>query len=480
MVPHQELLVNGFFLGGPCDSSLPKQVVKSPWDGSVVGVAAESLWPQAEAALDAAAKAFLPWSRTPRTERQALLRKVASALREQAAEFAELMAKEIGKPITLGHAEVARAGFTFELSANLLDAPEWESVDVSYDPRSLGAEVLIRREPIGPIFCVTPFNWPVNLAAHKIAPALAVGNTVILKGSPLASLTTLAFARLIAECGLPPGVLNTVNCEPEIAERVATDDRVKMVSFTGSSAVGWTLKQKCWNKPVVLELGGAAPAYVGAGVNIESVAQQLAHSAFAYAGQVCVSAQNIFVDTDIYEPFRNALVAAAEAMPVRDPLSPESIVGPMIHEEAAKRVESWLSETSGSVLTGGQRAGNRLNPTVVDQPLPEDKVVCEEVFGPVVTLRAVDVPSLAMVEWNRSKFGLQASVFSPDEAVFDKFLRFVQTGTLIFNDTPSLRFDAMPYGGVKESGAGREGPRHAMAEMTVWKTVVRRRDSHSS
>ncbi len=474
MVPHQELLINGFFMGGPCDSSVPKQVVKSPWDGSVVGVAAEAMWPQADSAIDAATKSFTKWSRTSRSERAALLAVVAARLRGDTEALAQLMSLEIGKPIQMGRAELERAAITFDLAAKLMEEQEWHSIDVSSDSRSDGVVVTARKEPIGPIFCITPYNWPFNLAAHKLAPALAAGNTVVVKGSGSASLCTLALGRLMHECGFPEGVLNFLNCEPEIAEKIALDDRIKMVSFTGSPAVGWRLKELCWRKRVSLELGGTATTYVDSGVNLAVVADKLAKSAFGYAGQICISAQNVYVAFDAYDEFRNALVAATENVPTGDPSLEETWCGPMINSEAVDRVQSWIAESGGTVIAGGSRENNMLMPTLLETPLPNSQVVKEEVFGPVLTVQRVDVPSLAIVEMSRSSYGIHHSIFSENEDLIEKFCKFVPSGGWIINDVPSLRFDAMPYGGVKESGFGREGVRYAFDEMTEWSTRVRR------
>lgn len=474
MIPHQELLIDGFFLGGPCDTSISKSVVKSPWDGATIGVAAEAMWAQADAAIDAAHRAYRHWSRTSRQARQQILHSAAQLIQERSDDLAHLMALEIGKPITVGRAEVERAVITFKLAAHLLDDPEWQPIDVSLDPRSPGASVTARREPIGPLFCITPFNWPINLAAHKLAPALAAGNTVVLKGSEAAALTTLALARLLHEAGVPAGVLNAIHCEPAIAERVALDDRIKMVSFTGSGKVGWHLKQICWNKRVSLELGGTATTYVDDHVDPTVVAQKLATSAYSYAGQVCISAQNVFASFDVYDDLKAALIEATEKCRSGNPTDPDVVCGPLINSVAADRIMEWIGSSGGTVVCGGTREKNLIQPTLIESALPQSKLVCEEVFGPILNLQRVDVPSLALVELGRSPYGIHHSVFTKNQDLVEKFLKFVHVGGLIVNDVPSLRFDAMPYGGVKESGFGREGVRYAFEEMTDWKTVVRR------
>ncbi len=474
MVNHQELWINGYFLGGPCDTSLSKQVVHSPWDGHIVGVAAEAGTGEVDAAIEATQKAFLPWSRTSAQVRQTVLRRIAQSVQGNAEEWVALLANEIGKPITFARAEVARASRTFELAAQLLDKPDWDSIDVSDDPRANGVRVRARREAIGPIFCITPYNWPVNLAAHKLAPALAAGNTVILKGSPQASLSTLFWGRVLAEAELPDGIVNIINCEPHLAEKVALDDRVKMVSFTGSPKVGWHLKQLCWKKRVLLELGGNAPTYVDEDFDFSSIAKKLVQSAFGYAGQVCISAQNVYAHFDAYEPLLESLVRESSQLKTGDPNLEDTVCGPMISEEAAERVLQCVQSTQGKIETGGTRNGSLVQPTLISSPNPSDEVVKTEVFGPILTIQRVDVASLAIVEMNRSPYGLQAAVFTNKTDLADKFVKFLQYGGVVINDVPSLRFDAMPYGGVKESGFGREGVRYAFEEMTEWKTVILR------
>ncbi|MBL8060526.1 MAG: aldehyde dehydrogenase family protein [Chthonomonas sp.] len=474
MILHEELLIDGLFVGGPCDTSIAKQIATSPYDGSRVGVAAEGTWSEADAALQASTRAFLKWSRTPRQDRQGLILACAEAIQKHKAELCELMALEIGKPIDVGSAEIDRAVITFKLAAKFLEEPEWTSIDVSYDVRSAGATVESRREAIGPVLCITPFNWPINLAAHKIAPALAAGNTVILKGSEQASLCTLRLARILQSVGLPNGVLNALNCEPETTERMALDARVKMVSFTGSERIGWQLKEKCWNKRVSLELGGTASIYVHNDVDVSGLAEQIAKSAFGYAGQTCISAQNVYIHFDVYDALREGLIQATNGLAAGDPRKSGVICGPVISKSAAERIETWVNGSGGKVIAGGGRTKTLLQPTLLESPNPNSDAVAQEIFGPVLNLQRVDVPSMAMVELARSQYGIHHSIFTKSNDLVDQFLKFVSCGGLIVNDVPTLRFDAMPYGGVKRSGFGREGVRYAIEEMTELRAVVRR------
>lgn len=474
MILHEELLINGVFLGGPCDSSIAKDIATSPYDGARVGVAAEATWSEADAAIDAATKAFLPWSRTSRAERRRVLLDCAQAIRENKNELCHLMALEIGKPVDVAAAEVDRGVITIELAAAWLAENEWDSIDVSMDPRSAGVTVHSRRDAIGPVLCITPYNWPVNLAAHKIAPALAAGNTVILKGSGQAALCTLRLARILQSAGLPNGVLNALHCEPEIAEKIATDPRIKMVSFTGSEKVGWHLKEKCWDKRVALELGGTASVYVHKDADSAAIADKLAVSAFTYAGQICISTQSIYAHFDTYDALREALIEATNKIKADDPRKSGVICGPVIDSKSAERIESWVKGSGGTVLAGGGRVKTLMEPTLLESPNPNSNAVSQEIFGPVLNLQKVDVPSLAMVELSRSPYGINHAVFTQSNEVVDQFLKFVPCGSVIVNDVPSLRFDAMPYGGVKRSGFRREGVRYAIEEMTELRAVVRR------
>lgn len=474
MILHEELLVGGTFFGGPCDSSIPKHIVHSPFDGSRVGVAAEAGWGEADAAIEAAAKAHLPWSRSSRGDRQGVILSCAAALREHKAELCDLMALEIGKPVDVAAAEIDRSILTFELAARLLEASEWEDVDISTDPRSAGVQVAVRRESIGPVFCITPFNWPINLAAHKIAPALAAGNSIILKGSPQAALCTLRLARILHEAGVPHGVLNAVHCEADIAERIALDPRVRMISFTGSENVGWQLKEKCWDKRVTLELGGTASIYIHSDTDVSLLAPNIASSAFTYAGQICISTQTVYAHFDVYDALREALIEATHAVKASDPRTTGCICGPVISEQSAARITTAIDESGGTILAGGTGEKTLVQPTLIEAPNPSSDVVAKEIFGPVLNLQRVDVPSLAMVELARSPYGIQHAVFTKDERIVGQFLKFVPCGGLVVNDVPSLRFDAMPYGGVKRSGFGREGVRYAIEEMTELRAVVRR------
>lgn len=478
---HRELLVGGHFLGGECDQGVGKQVVRNPYDHTIVGSAAEAGVAEVEAALDAAARAFATWRISPRSERQKLLRRVATLVRERKPELAALAADEIGKPVTWAQAELDRCALTFDLAADLLSSYGRESMPVDFDPRGVGVSAVVERFPIGPILCITPYNWPFNLAAHKIAPALAAGNTVVLKGSGAASLCTLSLARLIHEAGCPPGVLNAVNCTPELAERMATDGRIAMVSFTGSPAVGWHLKQLCAEKRVSLELGGDASAIVMPDADLDWVVERCALAAYGYAGQVCISVQHVLCHEGVAGTVRDKLIAATRTTRHGDPKDPACVCGPLISPEAGVRVEEWIAEAVASgatLLTGGGRVGNIIEPTLIEFPPTwagdPPRLAREEVFGPIATFTSFSNFDEALQRVNASAYGIHTGLFTRDLDLVERAFRELEVGGVVVGDAPNLRFDNLPYGGVKRSGFGREGVRYAFDEMTELKTLVAR------
>ncbi len=475
---HREMLIDGHFIGGPCDQTTGKEIVRNPYDGSVVGTVAEGGWNDVNAAIAAAKDAFAQYRKSSGAERSALLSRIAQEVRNRSAELTDLLVAEIGKPVIWATGEVSRLSITFDLAAQ--EALTWneEDQDFSFDPRGKDYSGTFRRFPIGPILCIVPYNWPFNLTAHKLAPALAAGNTIILKPSPLAPLSTMTLARIIHECGCPPGVLNCVNIAAPLAEKAVRDPRVKMVSFTGSPKVGWHLKQLCWDKKVLLELGGDASVIVMPDADLDWAASRTALSAYGYAGQVCISAQHCYIHASVYEPFKEKLNQATQSCIFGDPAKEETVCGPLINEQAVDRVISWVDEAEAAgatVLVRGERRGNVLGPTLIENVPSDIPLGCEEVFGPVLTLSPFDEIAEAFEKVNASKYGIHASVFTENEAIAEQAYQELQVGGVIVNEFPTLRFDNMPYGGVKESGFGREGVRFAMEEMSELKAKVKRK-----
>ncbi|MBX3114725.1 MAG: aldehyde dehydrogenase family protein [Fimbriimonadaceae bacterium] len=473
---HQELLINGVFIGGPCDQSIGKTQHYAPYDGALVGTAAEAGWSEVTAAIDAAKTAFETWRFSKKADRAKLLKSIGQTVRERKEELATLMAQEIGKPVTQARAEVDRLALTFELSAELAVKDHTRTIDVSYDPRDTGLKCTSERFPIGPILAIVPYNWPYNLAAHKIAPALAAGNTVVVKTPSMGTLCTLALGRIIHECGCPDGVVNVLNMPSALAQKAAQDERIAMLSFTGSPKVGWMLKELLPKKKVALELGGDATAIVAADADIEKALKELPTAAFAYAGQICISLQHILVQESLYESFKTKFLSAVEEIQTGDPLDESTICGPVISDDVADKVMELLSsseDAGATILTGGSRIGNVIEPTVLEGITRDHTLGREEAFAPLVTLQSYSTDEEA-IEWvNASQFGIHASLYTTEKSRVQRYYEEIEIGGLIINNPPSLRFDAMPYGGVKNSGFGREGVENTFHEMTEEKLLLK-------
>ena len=451
---------------------------RSPYDGTVVGTAPVSGPDEAFRALESAYGAFTTWRHSPLGDRQALLVRIAELVRERSESLAKLMALEVGKPITFAWAEVARLEVTFRLAASLLDEPARVELPLQFDKRGESYRCFVEREPMGVVFGIVPWNWPFNLAAHKLAPAIAAGCTVVLKPSHGAAVSTFALAEVLHDAGCPSGVVNTVLCENEVAEQMAQDPRVAFLSFTGSPRVGWHLKELVPRKHVALELGGDASALVFDDADLDWAVKRVALGKYGYAGQICIAVQHSRVQAGAYDAVRDGLVAATEGTTYGDPLLEETVCGPLFTTEAADRVMEWIEEAEsagGRVLTGGNRIGNVIEPTLIEGVPDGCRLAKEEVFGPVLTLSRFENDEEAVSQVNRSQFGIQCGVFTRDEARVERMYRSLEVGGVIANDYPTLRFDVMPYGGVKQSGFGREGVRYAFEEMTVPKTLVVRR-----
>lgn len=478
MVHHVEHLIGGSFIGGPCDTAAPKQVVMNLITGSVLGVAAEGDWPEADAALFAASRAFETWQQTSGSERAGLLRRVAALLAERRDEFSMLMAQEIGKPLDLARGEIDRGLVTLELSARAAETfGNWEPVDLGPDVRAPKFWVEARRRALGVVLAITPWNWPINLALHKLGPALAVGNTIVLKGSQRASLCTLELVRLFHDAGFPAGVVNGINVPGRIASQMATQDCVAKVSFTGSPSVGWNLKAATPKKQVTLELGGNAYAMVLPGGDLRAIAKDLAESATAYAGQICISLQNIRVEASIFDEFKQHLLEAIAAIAFGDPRESGVHCGPMISKEEADRLRDWCDEARANgaeIHSFGRDEGHWLPPAVLIKPHPHLRIVREEAFAPVVTLSPFDHLDEAVAEVEASRYGIHTSVYTTDPALQKSLIERLRTPGIVVNAPPTVRFDAMPYGGRDDSGFGREGVHYAIQDMSSWQTRVER------
>jgi glyceraldehyde-3-phosphate dehydrogenase (NADP+) len=449
--------------------------VINPYDGSVVATIGVGTAKDLDDAIAAAVTAFDAFRRWPRHKRKTLLLGVATRLRDRRAEFVDLMIAESGKPRPYAGVEVDRAISTFTLAAEESTRFGGDVVPLDIAPATEGYTAIVERFPIGVIGAIAPFNFPLNLVAHKLAPAIAVGNTVVLKPPPQAPLSALLLADVCYDAGLPAAALSVVHCPVEVAQALAEDARIAMLSFTGSAKVGWHLKSVAGKKKVVLELGGNAAAVVLRDADLAWAARRCALGSFAQAGQVCIKVQRIFVERPVFDKFLALFREETKALHVGDPTDVETIVGPMIDTANADRVSAWVEEAvnaGAARLTGGGRRKNVLEPTILTGTTPAMKVEAEEVFGPVSTVAPVDSVDEAFARVNETRYGLQAGVFTFDVRNIAKAFQELNVGGVIANDYPTLRVDNFPYGGVKDSGFGREGVRYAMEEMTELKTLV--------
>jgi acyl-CoA reductase-like NAD-dependent aldehyde dehydrogenase len=448
--------------------------VRSPYDGELVGRVAEAGAEEARKAADAAERAMK--EPIPAHERAAILDRVASQLAERADEAARTISAEAGKPLKAARVESARAVSTYTMAAVEARKLAGEIVPMDASPAGVGKMALTLRGPIGVVAAISPFNFPLNLVAHKIAPALAAGCAAVLKPASQTPLSALFLAELETEAGLPAGWLNVV-CGPagEIGDVLVGDDRVKLISFTGSAPVGWGLRERAPRKRVNLELGNATPVIVAADADLEDAATRLAANAFSFAGQSCISVQRIYVERTSYDPFLERFLPKVEGLRVGDPADEDTDVGPLISEKDRDRVLEWIEEArarGATVLTGGTLDGELLRPTVLADAPPDAKVSCEEVFGPLCTVSPYDTLDEAVALANGTRFGLQAGVFTSDVKRAFEAARSLEFGGVTVNEAPTFRADQMPYGGVKDSGNTREGPAYAVREMTEERVVV--------
>ncbi|HQX61896.1 MAG TPA: aldehyde dehydrogenase family protein, partial [Thermomicrobiales bacterium] len=408
-------------------------------------------------------------------ERAAALDKLADSLEERGEEVARLLAQEAAKPLRDARVEVIRGVFTIRVAAEEAKRIGGEMIPLDLLPSSKGRFGITRKVPIGPIAAISPFNFPLNLALHKVAPAIASGNSVVLKPPTHDPLTMLTFAEMIDEVGLPKGAVSIMPMDRQTGDRLVTEERFKLLSFTGSPDVGWEMKQRAGKKKVVLELGGNAGVIIDADADIGLAAQRVRAGAFAYAGQVCISVQRVYVHRDSYDAFCEQLVAAVGTIKTGDPLDPDTELGPMIDAKAASRVDEWVRAAvaeGATLLTGGKASGRFYEPTVIVNASPDSFVCSREAFAPIVTVFPVESFEAALAAANDSVFGLQAGVFTNNiEHAFQAFDR-LDVGGVILNDVPVYRIDHMPYGGVKDSGLSREGIRYAIDDMTETRLLV--------
>jgi acyl-CoA reductase-like NAD-dependent aldehyde dehydrogenase len=455
-------------IGGMWIEPAERDAVRSPFDGRIVNYQPRSAASHLDAALDAAVQARPLIGRMPGYERAALLRRVSALLVERADVIAEVMSRETGKAIKDARGEVVRSQDTINLSAEEAIRIEGEHIPLDGSAMGAGKIAMMLRFPVGVVGAITPYNAPFNLACHKVGPAIAAGNSIVLKAPPQAPGTVHELARLFVDAGTPAGVLNVLYGS-EVGPLLVRDSRVDFITFTGSSKVGADIKAASGLRRVALELGGAGQTIVHSDAAIEEAAPLCARNGMRLAGQSCISVQTIYAHRHIYQNFVEKLVETARSMKTGDPLDPSTDVGTLIDEAAARRVESWVDEAvkgGARILTGGTRQGAAYAPTVLIDVKPEMKVVCNEVFGPVISVIPYDDFEAVCETISASPFGLQCGVFTKSVDLAIRAFRSLRTGGVIINGSSTWRTDQLAYGGVKDSGIGREGPRYAIRDMT--------------
>jgi acyl-CoA reductase-like NAD-dependent aldehyde dehydrogenase len=463
-----------FLLNGQWISEGQPSEIHSPFDQSSVGHVFHGDRSHVEAAIRAAVNAFAITRKMGSYERQQILSTISRTITERREDFARTIALEAGKPIRTARQEVDRAAYTFQVAAEESTRIYGEYLPLDTLQAAAGRWGIVRRFPLGPTFAITPFNFPLNLVAHKLAPAIAAGCPIILKPAPQTPITALKLGEVIHEAGWPAGALAVLPLSNEDAGLLVADERIKLLTFTGSS-IGWDLKSKAGKKRVLLELGGNAGVIVHSDADLPFAADRCVAGGFGYAGQSCISVQRIFVEKSVYAKFVELLVAETRKQKLGDPLDETTDVGPLIRESDAIRAESWVREAvdqGADLLCGGSRKGSLLEPTLLTNTSSQMLVNCREVFAPIMTVEPYDDFRDALQQVNGSPFGLQAGLMTHDAQLIFTAYNELEVGGLVVGDVPTFRIDHMPYGGVKESGLGREGLRYAIEEMTEPKLLV--------
>jgi acyl-CoA reductase-like NAD-dependent aldehyde dehydrogenase len=472
MIP---VATHGFYVDGKWLEEGDVVEVRAPFDGAVIAHVYQGRREHAEAAIAASVKAFGTTRRLPAFERQRVLRRIADGIHERRDEFSRTLAQEAGKPIKSARMEVDRAVFTFNVAAEETVRGYGEYLPLDWQQSTAGRWGIVKRFPLGPIAGITPFNFPLNLVAHKVAPSIAAGCSMVLKPAPQTPLCSLLLAEVIQQAGWPDGGFNVVLLSNEDAGLLVTDERIKLISFTGSATVGWAIKNNAGKKKVVLELGGNSGVIVHSDADLAYAADRCITGGFSYAGQACISVQRILVEQSVCGKFIELLLDGVKNLKVGDPLDESSDLGPLIRESDAIRAYEWVQEAirgGARLLCGGNRHGSLLEPTVLTGTKPNMRVNCQEIFAPVVTVEPYPDFATALKQINNSPYGLQAGLFTRDaKLIFDAYNE-LEVGGLIAGDVPTFRIDHMPYGGVKDSGLGREGLRDAIQEMTEPKLLV--------
>ena len=452
--------------------------VKSPFSHEEIALVSMANRDEMEEVIAAAENASAEMRKVPRFKIARGLRKIADVIEKRKDEFARTIAEEAAKPIAAARGEVERGIATFAWAAGEAERFAGEIVPIDTIATGAGKFAYTKRIPRGVIYGITPFNFPLNLVGHKVAPALAAGNAIIIKPSERTPLTAIFLGEAFAESGLPPGALQIVPMNVSDMNLIYADERIKMISFTGSAAIGWELKRLANKKAVALELGGSAPVIVDRSADINHSLERTVMGAFSYAGQICISVQRVFVHEKVFGEWTDKFVERAEKLKKGNPLDEATELSAMIDENAAKKAQLWVSEAADNgarILCGNTRDGAMLDATVLTETSPEMRVNSEEIFAPVATVEKFGEFEEAVAMANNSKYGLQAGVFTNDLKNADYAAENLEYGAVIINDVPTFRVDNMPYGGAKESGFGREGVRYAMEEMSEIRLIVQNR-----
>jgi acyl-CoA reductase-like NAD-dependent aldehyde dehydrogenase len=458
-----------FYVAGNWEEGSKPLEVHYPYDHRLVGTTSYATADQARRALQAAVSAFEANRRTPAYERRAWLEGIRDGIRARRQEFGELMTLETGKPIRDSLTEVDRALLTFGTAAEEAVRINGEVIPLDVAAAGRGRMGVVKRFPIGPILAISPFNFPLNLPSHKIAPAIAAGNTVIAKPTSKTPLTLLKLAEVAHDAGLPPGILSIMPMDHDVTDMLLQDDAIKMLTFTGSSEVGWGLKARSGKKRVLMELGGNAAVIVDRDADIRHAAQRIVAGGFVFAGQTCISVQRVLVHERVFDSLARDVVELAEKLVLGDPLDEKTDLGPVIDDEAVQRINEWIAEAvdaGARVLAGGEGHGRMIDATVLADAPSTTRVCREEAFAPLINLSRFSDFREALKEANSTAYGLQAGVFTSSlENALEAFDE-LDFGGVMVNENSNWRIDPMPYGGVKDSGFGREGLRYAIQEMT--------------
>jgi acyl-CoA reductase-like NAD-dependent aldehyde dehydrogenase len=467
----RDLFINGEWVKAQHYTSLT-----SPYSEEVIAEIPSASEAEVEQAIEAAFRTTNVMAKMPAHQRASVLEKLVNLLEERAEEAAEIIALEAAKPITTAKSEVARTIATYKFAAEEAKRIHGETLSLDAAPGGENRVAYTVREPLGVIGAITPFNFPMNLVAHKVGPAIASGNTIVLKPASQTPLSSYFLAELLQEAGLPAGALNVITGSGRIVgDKLVTDERIKKITFTGSPAVGIGIRNKAGLKRVTLELGSNAALIVDAGVDIDRIIARCVTGAFSFQGQVCISLQRIYVHESLYDQFVEKFVSATNQLHIGDPLDPKTDVSALISKGDVERTLAWIQEAKvngAEIAAGGTAEGNILLPTVLLHVDPAQKVSCQEVFAPIVLINKIKSVEEAIEFVNDSRYGLQAGIYTENVHTALNAAEKLHVGGVMINDIPTFRVDNMPYGGVKESGAGREGVKFAIEEMTELKLVV--------